>query len=205
MDPRMHNSCYKGMKVLVTGHTGFKGSWLTLWLQELGAKVIGFSLDPLTQEDFYIRTNLHKKITDLRGDINNLKGLFEVFNQYEPDFVFHLAAQPIVRLSYDNPIETFQTNALGTANVLEAIRHTKSIKAALMVTTDKVYRNDNTIWGYREIDPLGGHDPYSSSKACAEIIIDSYRKSFFSQSNKGIILTTFLFAITAPHLRHLSN
>ncbi len=175
----MQNSCYRGMKVLITGHTGFKGSWLTLWLRELGAEVIGFSLDPHTQEDFFVRTKLHDKITDLRGDINNLKGLTEIFKQYKPDFVFHLAAQPIVRLSYDSPIETFQTNALGTANVLEAIRQTKTVKGALLVTTDKVYRNDNSLWGYREIDPLGGHDPYSASKACAEIIIGSYRNSFF--------------------------
>ena len=180
----MQSSHYKGIKVLVTGHTGFKGSWLALWLRELGAKVIGLSLDPLTQHDFFVRTNLQNKITDLRGDINNLKGLIDVFKQCEPEFVFHLAAQPIVRISYDHPIETFQTNALGTANVLEAIRQTKSVKGAVMVTTDKVYRDDNSIWGYREKDPLGGYDPYSSSKACAELIIDSYRNSFFSQEGK---------------------
>jgi CDP-glucose 4,6-dehydratase len=176
---------YKGKKIVVTGHTGFKGSWLTFWLRELGADVIGISLDPYTPEDFFCRTDLGNKITDIRLNILDLNQLIDIFKKYQPDFVFHLAAQPIVRLSYDQPLETFQTNINGTANVLEAIRQTLSIQAGIFITTDKVYQNLNTIWGYREIDPLGGYDPYSASKACAEIIIDSYFKSYFASQGEN--------------------
>ncbi len=176
---------YNHKKILVTGHTGFKGSWLTFWLKELGADVIGFALDPYTPNDFFNRTNLKDKIIDIRGNILNLNLLLDTFQQYQPDFVFHLAAQPIVRLSYDEPLDTFQTNIIGTANLLEAIRQTNSVHGAILVTTDKVYQNKDKKPGYREIDPLGGHDPYSASKACAEIVIDSYIKSFFQKEGKN--------------------
>lgn len=172
-------SNYENKKILVTGHTGFKGSWLSLWLKKLGANVIGYSLDPNTSEDFFNRTNLTDKIVDIRGNILDFDALNNAFEEYKPDIVFHLAAQPLVRLSYDLPVETFQTNIIGTLNVLEAIHQSNSVQMAILITTDKVYQNINSIWSYREIDPLGGYDPYSSSKACAEIVIDSYRKSFF--------------------------
>ena len=176
----MFHSIYNGKKVLVTGHTGFKGSWLSLWLHELGAKVIGFAQNPYTSQDIFVRTNLSEKLIDRRGDINNFNELLGVFDEFKPDFVFHLAAQPIVRVAYDLPLQTFATNAMGTANVLQAIQQTDSVQGAVIITTDKVYQNTNSLWGYRECDPLGGHDPYSASKACAEIIIESFRKSFFS-------------------------
>ena len=176
-----YDSCYSGKKILVTGHTGFKGGWLSLWLKELGAEVIGYSLDPYTDNDFFVKTALADKMTDIRGNILDLENVKKIFHEYEPDFVFHLAAQPIVRLSYDDPVETFQTNVIGTMNILEAMRTTPSVTGAVLITTDKVYANKETVWGYREEDALGGYDPYSASKACAEIVIDSYRKSFFSK------------------------
>jgi CDP-glucose 4,6-dehydratase len=180
----MFNSCYNGKKVLITGHTGFKGSWLSLWLKEMGAEVIGYSLDPYTENDFYVKTSLSDKITDLRGNILYLDHMKEIFHDFQPDFVFHLAAQPIVRLSYDDPVGTFQANVMGTMNILEAMRSTYSVLGSILITTDKVYANRETIWGYREDDALGGYDPYSASKACAEIVIDSYRKSFFSKKTE---------------------
>jgi CDP-glucose 4,6-dehydratase len=150
-------------------------------LKKLGANVIGYALDPYTPDDFFNKTNLSDKIVDIRGNILDIENLNKVFKEYNPDIVFHLAAQPLVRLSYDLPVDTFQTNVLGTLNVLEAIRQNSSVQMGIIITTDKVYQNFNTIWGYREIDPLGGHDPYSASKACAEIVVDSYIKSFFKQ------------------------
>ena len=179
-------SIYQNKTVLLTGHTGFKGSWLAIWLKELGANVIGYALDPLHSEDIFSRTGLSEKITDNRGDIRNYQNLLKIFEKTNPDIIFHLAAQPIVRDSYDIPLDTFNMNSLGTANVLECIRKSDSAKAAVFITTDKVYRNNEDIWPFRENDPLGGHDPYSASKASAEIIIDSYRKSFFSNSERQI-------------------
>ena len=176
-----YDSCYSGKKILVTGHTGFKGGWLSLWLKELGAEVIGYSLDPYTDNDFFVKTALADKMTDIRGNILDLENVKKIFHEYEPDFVFHLAAQPIVRLSYDDPVETFQTNVIGTMNILEAMPTTPSVTGVVLITTDKVYANKETVWGYCEEDALGGYDPYSASKACAEIVIDSYRKSFFSK------------------------
>ena len=174
------NGVYKGKTVLVTGHTGFKGSWLSIWLNELGAEVIGYALDPYTKKDNFVLSGLENKIVDIRGDIRDKKHLKEVFDKYKPEFVFHLAAQPLVRLSYENPIETYEINVMGTINVLECIRETPEVKIGIMITTDKCYENKEQIWGYREIDSLGGYDPYSSSKGAAEIAISSWRSSYFN-------------------------
>jgi CDP-glucose 4,6-dehydratase len=171
---------YKNKNVLVTGHTGFKGSWLAIWLRELGANVIGFSLDPYTNEDNFVVSDLKNKITDIRGDIRDINSLQKVFEEHKPEFVFHLAAQPLVRLSYEQPRETYETNVMGTLNVLECIRKSDSVHVGVMITTDKCYENKEQIWGYRENDPMGGYDPYSSSKGCAELLIASYRNSYFN-------------------------
>ncbi len=185
------NNVYKDKVVLVTGHTGFKGSWLSIWLNELGAKVIGYALDPYTDKDNFVLSKLSDKIVDIRGDIRDLNKLQTVFDTYQPEIVFHLAAQPIVRVSYDIPVETYEVNVMGTINVLECIRHTKSTKVGIMITTDKCYENKEQIWGYKETDPLGGYDPYSSSKGAAEIAINSWRQSFmhpneYSKHGKAI-------------------
>lgn len=172
---------YKNKKVLITGHTGFKGSWLAIWLHSLGAEVVGISLEPYTEKDNFVLTNIGKKIkADLRGDIRDLNFLKEVFAEYQPEIIFHLAAQPLVRLSYDIPIDTYEVNVMGTINVLEAIRNTESVKIGIMITTDKCYENKEQIWGYRENEAMGGYDPYSSSKGAAEIAIASWRNSFFN-------------------------
>lgn len=171
---------YCGRSVLITGHTGFKGSWLSIWLRELGANVAGYGLEPYTSYDNFVLSGLKDRIIDIRGDIRDREHLNEVFQRYEPDFVFHLAAQPIVSLSYENPEETIHVNTMGTLNVLEAIRRMGKKAAAVLVTTDKCYENYEQIYGYRETDKLGGYDPYSASKACAEIIISSYRDSFMN-------------------------
>jgi len=177
---------FSGKKVLVTGHTGFKGSWLSLWLHLLGAKVIGYALPPTGDYDNYSLVNLQSKIIDIRGDIRDKEHLREVFETHQPDFVFHLAAQAIVRDSYLYPVDTVETNVMGTVNILENIRLSESVKAGLIVTSDKCYENKEQIWGYREEDMLGGHDPYSASKGCAELITASYRRSFFSCEKDGI-------------------
>lgn len=177
---------YKGKKVLVTGHTGFKGSWLSIWLEAMGAEVIGFSLDPYSERDNFVLSEISSKIIDIRGDIRDKNTLTEVFSKYRPEIVFHLAAQPLVRLSYDIPLETYEVNVMGTINVLEAIRVTDSVKVGVMITTDKCYENKEQIWGYRENEPMGGYDPYSSSKGAAEIAISSWRNSFFNPRNYNV-------------------
>ena len=175
---------YKGKKVLVTGHTGFKGAWLSIWLIRIGAKVIGFSLPKSDNDYVYKQTGLGNAIfADEKGEIRDYKQLKKVFDKYKPDFVFHLAAQPLVRLSYEIPLETFEANVIGTANVLECIRKSSSVKGAVLITTDKCYKNKERKTPYKEDDELGGYDPYSSSKACAEIVIGSYRDAFFRNSN----------------------
>lgn len=172
---------YHGKRVLVTGHTGFKGSWLSIWLNELGAEVVGVGLDPYSDRDNFVLSGIGSKIkADIRADIRDGNKMKEIFSEYKPDIVFHLAAQPLVRLSYDIPVETYQTNVMGTINVLEAIRATDSVKVGVMITTDKCYENKEQIWGYRENEPMGGYDPYSSSKGAAEIAISSWRRSFFN-------------------------
>lgn len=172
----MFNNIYKERKVLITGHTGFKGSWLSLWLTELGADIIGYSLEPPTKPNHFELLGL--KIHSIMGDIKDRNNLIKIFKIYNPEIVFHLAAQSLVRIGYENPVETYETNIIGTVNLLEAIRLTKSVKACIIITSDKCYENREWAWPYRETDALGGSDPYSSSKACAEIITESYRRSF---------------------------
>ncbi len=171
---------YKGKTVLITGHTGFKGSWLSIWLLELGAKVVGYALDPYTERDNYVLAGLKDRIIDIRDDIRNFNRLNDVVQQYEPEFVFHLAAQPLVGKSYDCPVDTYDINVMGTINVLEAIKNCTKTKVGIMVTTDKCYENKETLKGYKETDALGGYDPYSSSKAATEIAISSWRRSYFN-------------------------
>ena len=180
------NNFYKGKRVLVTGHTGFKGSWLSIWLHELGAEVVGVALDPFTERDNYVLSGIGNKIkADIRADIRDGEKMKEIFAEYQPEIVFHLAAQPLVRLSYDIPVETYETNVMGTINIMEAIRATDSVKVGVMITTDKCYENKEQIWGYRENEPMGGYDPYSSSKGAAEIAISSWRRSFFNSEDYG--------------------
>ena len=169
---------YKEKKVLITGHTGFKGSWLSLWLHELGAKVIGLALDPYTKKDNFVLSGLSSKIKDIRGDIRDAHLLDNIIQNEKPDIIFHLAAQPLVRLSYQEPVETYQTNVMGSIHLMESFRKSLSAKVAIMITTDKCYENKEQIWGYRENEPMGGYDPYSSSKGAAEIAISSWRRSF---------------------------
>ncbi len=172
---------YCGKTVLVTGHTGFKGSWLSIWLHELGAKVIGVSLEPYSEKDNYVLSGIGQKIeADERADIRDGECLKELFVKFRPEIVFHLAAQPLVRLSYVEPVETWQTNVMGTINVMEAIRTTDSVRIGVMITTDKCYENREQMHAYTEDDPMGGYDPYSSSKGAAEIAISSWRRSFMN-------------------------
>lgn len=174
-------NCYKGKKVLLTGHTGFKGSWMAIWLKQLGAEVYGYALAPVSDYDNYVSCNLAEEINHQDGDVRDSIKLKAYFNQVKPDIAFHLAAQPLVLLSYKNPAETFETNLMGTVNFFEAVRQTSSVKAAVNITSDKCYDNKEWVWGYRENDPLGGKDPYSASKGCAELITSSYMNSFFNQ------------------------
>lgn len=175
------NTFYQGKRVLVTGHTGFKGSWLSIWLHELGAEVIGVAQEPFSERDNYVLSGIGEKMkADIRADIRDGERMKEIFREYQPEIVFQLAAQPLVRLSYEIPVETYQTNVMGTINILEAIRATESVKVGIMITTDKCYENKEQIWGYRENEPMGGYDPYSSSKGAAEIAIASWRRSFFN-------------------------
>lgn len=170
---------YRKKRVLITGHTGFKGSWLTLWLKELKAEIIGVSIDDGAPEGVFQLANLKNKITHFTADVNDISRLKSIFEQYQPEIVFHLAAQALVMKSYENPVDTFQTNILGTAKVLECIRNCSAVKAAVIITSDKCYKNKESKKGYVETDELGGMDPYSASKSCAEIIIQSYAASFF--------------------------
>lgn len=176
---------WKNKRVLITGHTGFKGSWLCVWLISMGAEVLGYSLAPKNPEDNFVLTGLADKMTDIRGDIRDKKMLSDVFLKYQPEIVFHLAAQPLVIDSYQKPYETYDVNVMGTLNVLECIRKSPTVRTGVFITTDKCYENKNTLRGYVETDAFGGHDPYSSSKACDEILIASYRKSFFCQKGNG--------------------
>ena len=171
---------YRGMPVLVTGHTGFKGSWLSIWLRELGAKVIGYSLGVPTVPSNFGASHLAQRLVDVRGDVRNLDALRETIAAHKPQMVFHLAAQALVPASYAQPKDTFDSNVGGTVNVLEAIRRTNSVRVAVLVTSDKCYENQEWLWGYRETDRLGGRDPYSASKAMAELAISAYRWSFFA-------------------------
>lgn len=181
------NNVFRGKRVLVTGHTGFKGSWLTLWLKELGAEVIGVSLPKDSNSNQWRLNEL--SIDDCRLNICDATHLKKMLNEKCPEIVFHLAAQSLVRRSYQYPLETWSTNVMGTANLLEACRNLSSVKAIVVVTTDKCYENQEWSWGYRENDRLGGHDPYSASKACAELVASSYRSSYFNSENAPLIST----------------
>ncbi|MCE2960091.1 MAG: CDP-glucose 4,6-dehydratase [Akkermansiaceae bacterium] len=177
----MFSNFYKNRRVLVTGHTGFKGSWLCEWLLSLGAEVAGYALDPQPHEVLYDQLQLDSRISqDHRADISNLTKIHQVISTFKPEVIFHLAAQPLVRLSYEQPVETFATNVMGTVNLLEAVRLSDNPCTVLCVTTDKCYENKEWLHAYREEDPMGGHDPYSASKGAAELVIASYRRSFFS-------------------------
>lgn len=175
---RLFGGIYRGRRVLVTGHTGFKGSWLSLWLSMLGATVFGYALPPVSDEGNFTMCGLKDVVTDIRGDVRDKERLKGIFETFQPEIVFHLAAQPIVRLSYERPEETFGTNVTGTVNVLENVRSARSVKAAVVVTSDKCYENREQLWGYRETDPLGGFDPYSASKGCQDIVSASYARAF---------------------------
>jgi len=182
----MFANVFKNKTVLVTGHTGFKGSWLCVWLKELGANVVGYALEPYTDRDNFIVTDVQDKIAHIIGDIRDFHALRNIFGEYQPEFVFHLVAQSIVRESYVNPKETYDTNIGGTVNVLECCRLTNSVKVIINVTSDKCYENKEWIWGYRESDPMGGYDPYSSSKGCSELVTAGYRESFFNLDNLNV-------------------
>lgn len=173
---------WRGKRVFLTGHTGFKGGWLALWLKQMGAVVHGFSLQPPTVPNLFTLANVESAVSHQIGDIRDAKVLSDAITAFKPEIVLHLAAQPILRLSYDEPVETYATNVMGTVHVLEAARHTPSVQLSLIITTDKCYENREQIWPYRESDPMGGHDPYSSSKGCAELVVSSYGHSYF---NKG--------------------
>jgi len=174
---------WKGRSVFLTGHTGFKGGWMALWLSHLGAKVCGYALSPPTTPSFFTATQLQDRLTQSTlGDIRDLAALTQAMQQAQPSVVIHMAAQPLVRDSYHAPVETYATNVMGTVNVLEAARKTEAVKAIVNITTDKCYHNQEWIWPYRELDRLGGHDPYSSSKACAELVTTAYRNSFLTEA-----------------------
>ena len=175
----MKNDFYKGRRVLITGHTGFKGSWLSAILLMAGAEVTGYSLEPPTEPSLFELAGMKGRMNSVVGDVRDLPHLLQVFEEVQPEIVFHLAAQPIVRESYRDPVGTYETNVMGTVNILEAVRRTESVRSFLNVTTDKVYENREWAWGYREIDPLDGYDPYSNSKSCSELVTHSYKKSFF--------------------------
>ena len=180
---------WRGRRVFLTGHTGFKGSWLALWLAHLGAEVRGYALDPATSPSLFEAARVGSLVEDVRGDIRDARSLDAAMTRFAPEVVFHLAAQPLVRASYADPIGTYETNVIGTARVLDAVRRTPSVRAVVSVTTDKCYENKEWLWGYRETDPLGGYDPYSSSKACAEIVSAAYRQSFFAPQGRVALAT----------------
>lgn len=179
----MNFGCYKGKRVFITGHTGFKGSWLCEWLLALGAEVYGFSNGIPTKPSLFSQLKLSKRIkADIRGDVRDRVSVKSALASVKPDFVFHLAAQPLVRLSYEKPVETFDTNVMGTVYLLDALRFLKNKCSAVLITTDKCYENKETTRPYEEDDPMGGYDPYSCSKGCDELVISSYRRSFFNEA-----------------------
>ena len=178
----MNTSFWRDKCVLLTGHTGFKGSWLSLWLQSMGAQVVGYALAPPTNPSLFEVAEVGNGMTSVIGDIRDLEHLREVFAEHQPEIVIHMAAQPLVRYSYSEPVETYSTNVMGTVNLLEAVRNTSSVKAVVNVTSDKCYENREWVWGYRENEAMGGHDPYSNSKGCAELVTAAYRNSFFQPS-----------------------
>ena len=186
-------SFWNGKRVLLTGHTGFKGSWLSLWLQSIGAQVVGYALAPPTNPSLFDVAEVGKGMVSINGDIRDLDHVRAVFAEHRPEIVIHMAAQPLVRHSYIEPVETYATNVMGTVHLLEAVRNTPGIKAVVNITTDKCYENHEWVWGYRENEPMGGYDPYSNSKGCAELVSSAYRSSFFnanSHAQHGVALAT---------------
>lgn len=176
----MSNTFWSGKRVFITGHTGFKGSWLSLWLQKLGAVITGYALKAPTTPSLFEEADVAKGMSSIEGDIRDQISLTEAMQTAQPEIVIHMAAQPLVRYSYDNPVETYGTNVMGTVHLLEAVRETPTVRAVVNVTTDKCYENREWDWGYREIDPMGGYDPYSNSKGCSELVTAAYRTSFFN-------------------------
>jgi CDP-glucose 4,6-dehydratase len=185
-DLDLKKNFWKGRRVFITGHTGFKGSWLSLWLSNWGAKLTGYSLEPSTQPSLFETIEINKDVNNLFENVCDYKTLSKALQEAQPEIVFHLAAQPLVLKSYLDPIETYNTNVMGTVNLLEAIRKVKSVKAVLVITSDKCYENKEWIWPYRENEPMGGHDPYSSSKGCAELVTSAFRNSYFTDSTTAI-------------------
>ncbi len=185
---RINAEFWRGKRVFLTGHTGFKGSWLSLWLQSLGAELTGFALAPPTNLSLFVEARVASGMTSIIGDVRDLNALQAALDKAKPEIVIHMAAQPLVRYSYQNPVETYAVNVMGTVNLLEAIRNTPSVKVVVNVTTDKCYENKEWVWGYREDEPMGGFDPYSNSKGCSELVTSAYRQSFFKSA--GIALAS---------------
>ena len=184
---------WNGRCVLLTGHTGFKGSWISLWLQSMGAHVVGYALAPPTSPSLFEVAEVGNGMTSIIGDIRDLAKLHAAFAEHRPEIVIHMAAQPLVRYSYIEPVETYSTNVMGTVHLLEAVRNTPGVRAVVNITTDKCYENREWVWGYRENEPMGGYDPYSNSKGCAELVSSAYRSSFFnanSHAQHGVALAT---------------
>ncbi len=189
----MNAQFWQGKRVLLTGHTGFKGSWLSLWLQSKQADVVGYALAPPTKPSLFEVAAVENGMTSIIGDIRDLQKLQSVFDKYQPEIVIHMAAQPLVRYSYSEPVETYSTNVMGTVNLLEAVRHSSSVKAVVNVTSDKCYENREWVWGYRENEAMGGYAPYSNSKGCAELVTAAYRNSYFhpdKYSDHGVALAS---------------
>ncbi len=182
----MTRDFWQGKRVVITGHTGFKGSWLTIWLTMLGAKVSGLSLAPNTTPNHFDAAKVSTRISSDIGDIRDLDTVKRFFSEAEPEIVIHMAAQPLVRYSYNNPIETYTTNVIGTVHILDVARHTGSVKSIVVVTSDKCYENKEWRWGYRENEPMGGYDPYSNSKGCAELVTSAYQSSYFASKVVGL-------------------
>jgi CDP-glucose 4,6-dehydratase len=185
MENMVDLSIYKGKKVFITGHTGFKGSWLCLLLHKLGAEVYGYALNLPTNPSLYEVAKVEELVTSHIFDVRDYNKLYNIMSVVKPEIVFHLAAQPLVRDSYRNPVDTYAINVMGTVNLLEAVRHTKAARAVVNVTTDKCYENKEWLWGYRENEPMGGYDPYSNSKGCSELVTSAFRSSFFNPADYG--------------------
>jgi CDP-glucose 4,6-dehydratase len=186
----MDANFWRGKRVFLTGHTGFKGSWLSLWLQSLGAELTGFALAPPTNPSLFEEAKVADGMTSILGDVRDLNALQAALHKAQPEIVIHMAAQPLVRYSYQNPVETYAVNVMGTVHLLEAVRHTPSVRAVVNVTTDKCYENKEWHWGYREDEPMGGFDPYSNSKGCSELVTRAYRQSFFQTGAHKVALAS---------------
>lgn len=189
----MNRDFWCGRRVFITGHTGFKGSWLSLWLQQLGANVTGYALPPPTAPSLFDEAGVANGMHSILGDIRDLASLQKSIHDARPEVVFHMAAQPLVRYSFHNPVETYSTNVMGTVNLLESVRHSSGVRAVVNVTTDKCYENREWVWAYRENEPMGGYDPYSNSKGCSELVSSAYRSSFFNPEqyeHHGVAIAT---------------